>query len=153
MALPKNQINFIVELMGAWSLDGTEAKYSHVVTYCPNDQVYYGEWDKALLNRLASLGVIILLGEADEDLDGGIKMLRLRERDDFLASFESGIKEAQNNNDLHYADYASNQYAFTAGHQHFHNCNGKRKVTYSQEDECVCHGFICEDTQEIYHQG
>lgn len=153
MALSKSQLNFIVDLMGAWPMDGSEPTHHHAVTYCPNDQVYYGEWDKTLLNRLVSLGVIILVGEEDEDKEGGIKMLRLRERDDFLSSFESGVKEAKNNNGLDYADYVSNQYAFTAGHQQWHQCNGKRKVTYSLKDEDVCHGFPCEDTQDIYHQG
>ncbi|GAL07918.1 hypothetical protein JCM19237_298 [Photobacterium aphoticum] len=147
--IPKAQLLLVVSLMEAMPLDGTHYKYHHAITYCPNDECYYGYFDQATLNRLQAVGVITILGQHDDDM----QCIKLIERDDFLASFAAGVSEARNGSDLHYADYNSNQYAFTAGYQHYQNRNKKKRATaYSLDGENVCHGFVLEDTGEVWKQ-
>lgn len=150
MSIPKKQLNLVVELMEALPLDGTKYEFHPDVTYCPHDEVYFGYFDTSIINKMQQIGVITILGHHDDEQQA----IKLVERDDFLASFAAGANEARNGNDMLYADYNSNQYAFTAGYQHWTNRCGKSKkpAQYSTEREYVCHGMICEDTNEIHRQ-
>lgn len=133
-------------------MDGTEYQAPPQVELIPNDEVYVGYFDTGIINKLQALNVITLLGVHDDDKQA----LKLVERDDFLSSFEAGVREARNGSDLHYADYANNQYAFSAGYEHWHNRNKKAlkgKLThYSSDVEYVCHGFIDKATGEVHKQ-
>lgn len=150
MPIPKKQLNFVVELMEALPLDGTQYEYHPDVSYCPHDEVYFGYFDIDVINKMQQIGVITIVGHHDDEQQA----VKLVNRDDFLSSFAAGASEARNGNDLLYADYNNNQYAFSCGYEHWHNRNSKKKrpPAYSTAKEYVCHGFICEDTGEIWHQ-
>lgn len=150
MSIPKKQLNFVVELMEALPLDGTKYEFHPDVTFCPHDEVYFGYFDETVIDKMQQIGVITIVGHHDDEQQA----VKLIERDDFLSSFAAGASEARNGNDLLYADYNSNQYAFTCGYQHWQNRCAKRKkpAQYSAEREYVCHGMFCEDTNEIHQQ-
>lgn len=150
MAIPKKQLSFIIELMTALPLDGTKYEYHPDVTYCPHDEVYFGYFDLTILDKMQSIGVITILGSHDDEQQA----VRLVERDDFLAGFAVGASEARNGNDMLYADYNSNQYAFTCGYEHWQNRNRKKGKlpAYNSDNEYVCHGFIDGATNEVFKQ-
>ena len=150
MAIPAKQLNLIVELMCALPIDGTKYEYHPDVELIPSDEVYIGYFDETILNKMQSIGVITIVGHHDDEKQS----IKLVERDDFLAGFAVGASEARLGNDMLYADYNSNQYAFTAGYQHWTNRNSKRNKPprYNSENEYVCHGFIDQSTSEIHQQ-
>ncbi len=134
-------------------MEAKEIESPHAeVELITNDEVYVGYFDTATLNRLQAIGVLTIVGEFDD----GRQALKLVERDDFLASFAAGVSEARNGSDMHYADYSNNQYAFSAGYEHWHERNKKAlkgKLThYSGDAHSVCHGFIDADTGDIHRQ-
>lgn len=137
--------------MEALPLDGV-TKYEHYVDvyYCPFDDVYCGYFDSCILDKMQSIHVITIIAIHDDESYA----IRLNERSDFLSSWESGVSEARNGEDMLYADYNNNQYAFCAGYQHWKNRNTKKRnpPAYSLEKEYVCHGFICNDDGEIWYQ-
>ena len=116
------------------------------VEFIPDDEIYIGYFDTHARTRNYHV-----IGEHDDKC----QTLKINERDDFLASWSAGVNEARNGSDLHYADY-NNQYAFTAGYEHWHNRNKKalkgRLTHYSTSREYLCHGFSDENTGEIWHQ-
>ncbi|WP_413113394.1 hypothetical protein [Thaumasiovibrio sp. DFM-14] len=148
--IPKKQLNLVVSLMEALPLDGTKYELYPDVTYCPHDEVYFGYFDTTIIDKMQSIGVIKLLGVHDDEQQA----IQFVERDDFLASFAAGVGEARNGHDLLYADYSNNQYAFSAGYEHWHNRNSKKKKPpgYRLDKEYVCHGFKLEDTEEVWKQ-
>ncbi|MBS9898900.1 hypothetical protein ACSTIZ_02450 [Vibrio parahaemolyticus] len=131
---------------------GTVYEMPPQVEFIPHDEIYVGFFDTTIIDHMQGLGIITLLGVHDDERQA----IKLNERDDFLASWSAGVNEARNGSDLHYADYNNNQYAFTAGYEHWHNRNKKalkgRLAHYSISREYLCHGFIDEDTGEIWHQ-
>ncbi|MCG6387518.1 hypothetical protein K6U51_12675 [Vibrio fluvialis] len=133
-------------------MDGTQYETPPQVELIPNDEIYVGYFDRAIIDKMQAVGLIELVGVYDDERQA----LKLRQRDDFLSSWAAGVREARNGADLHYADYSNNQYAFSAGYEHWHARNKKAlkgKLThYSSESEYVCHGFIDAATGEIYHQ-
>lgn len=139
--------------MEAMPADGTEYEFPPQVTLIPNDEIYVGYFDTTVINKMQALNIITLLGVHDDEK----QVIKLVERDDFLSSFAAGVREARNGADLHYADYSNNQYAFSAGYEHWHNRNKKAlkgKLThYSSESEYVCHGFIDAQTTDVHIQG
>ncbi|WP_217521827.1 hypothetical protein [Vibrio metschnikovii] len=152
MPIPKKQLSLLVELMEAMPLDGTSYETPPQIAFLPHDEVYLGYFDTTIIDRMTSLGIIELIGVHDDDK----QEIKIKERDDFLASWEAGVREARNGADLHYADYSNNQYAFSAGYEHWHNRNKKAlkgKLThYSSDIEYVCHGFIDAATQSPHQQ-
>ena len=149
MAIPKKQLNFIVELMSALPIDGTQYQWQPEVSYCPHDFAYFGYFDKTIINKMQQIGVITIIGEHDDEMQSVL----LVERDDFLSSFAAGVREAMLGNDLHYADYNSNQYAFSCGYEHCKNrLKKKNTLPYNRNIEHVCHGFMCIDTNEYWNQ-
>ena len=150
MAIPKKQLNLIVELMEALPSDGTEYKYHPTVLLIPHDEIYVGYFDTTIIDKMQKTGVIELLGIHDDDQQA----IRIIERDDFLSSFAAGANEARNGNDLHYADYSNNQYAFSCGYEHWQNRNGKKKrpPAYDTNNEYVCHGFIMNAEGDLWKQ-
>ncbi|WP_318491935.1 hypothetical protein [Photobacterium leiognathi] len=150
MTIPKKQLNLIISLMEAMPLDGTKYSHQHDVYYDPNDEIYYGCFDVPTLHRLQSMHIITIVGEHDNEEQA----IKINHRLDFLTSFESGVTEARNGNDLYYADYASHQYAFTCGFEHYQNRLKKegRNVAYNIDKEYVCHGFNCTEHNDIWKQ-
>ncbi|EGQ9764631.1 MULTISPECIES: hypothetical protein [Vibrio] len=152
MAIPKKQLSLIIELMEAMPMDGTEYETPPQVELIPNDEIYIGYFDKTVIDKMQFVGLIELVGVFDDERQA----LKLIQRDDFLSSWEAGVREARLGNDLHYADYSNNQYAFSAGYEHWHARNKKalkgRMIHYSSEAEFVCHGFIDATTGEIHKQ-
>lgn len=133
-------------------MDGTVYEAPPQVELIPNDEIYIGYFDRTVIDKMQSLGLIELVGVHDNEQ----QVLKLCQRDDFLSSWEAGVREARNGADLHYADYSNNQYAFSAGYEHWHNRNKKAlkgKLThYSSAIEYVCHGFKDESTGDIHSQ-
>ncbi|UTM60431.1 hypothetical protein L4174_023900 (plasmid) [Photobacterium sp. CCB-ST2H9] len=150
MTIPKKQLNFVTQLMEALPLNGHVYELHPDVTFCPHDEVYFGYFDRTVINKMQEIGVITIVGHHDDEQ----MAIKLVERDDFLASFAAGANEARNGNDLLYADYNSNQYAFTCGWQHWHNRNTKTKKppAYNSDLEYVCHGMLDIGTNEIHRQ-
>ena len=150
MAIPKKQLNLIVELMEALPSDGTVYQYHPTVLMIPNDEAYVGYFDTTIIDKMQKIGVIELVGIHDDDQ----QVIRIIERDDFLSSFTAGANEARNGNDLHYADYSNNQYAFTCGYEHWHNRNSKKKKppSYDAQNEYVCHGFKMNNEGDLWKQ-
>ena len=152
MPIPKKQLSLLVELMEALPMDGTVYDTPPQIEYNAHDEAYLGYFDTTIIDRMQANGVIELIGvHSDERQE-----LRIKERDDFLSSWEAGVREARNGQDLHYADYSNNQYAFSAGYEHWHNRNKKAlkgKLThYSKEMEYLCHGFIDKDSGNTWQQ-
>ncbi|MCS0339548.1 hypothetical protein ND926_19010 [Vibrio diabolicus] len=100
MAIPKNQLSLIIELMEALPLDGTVYEMPQQVEFIPHDEIYIGFFDTTIIYRMQGLGIITLLGGHDDERQA----VKLNERDDFLASWSAGVNEARNGSDLHYAD-------------------------------------------------
>ncbi|AGG58073.1 hypothetical protein VPAG_00037 [Vibrio phage douglas 12A4] len=149
MAIPKKQLNLVISLMEALPLDGTKYEFHPDVVVIPHDEIYVGYFDTTIIDKMQRSGIITLVGVHDDEKQA----IKIIERDDFLSSFAAGANEARNGNDLHYADYSNNQYAFSCGYEHWHNRNGKKKPPdYSVEKEYVCHGFIMADTGEKWVQ-
>ncbi len=138
--------------MEAMPMDGTEYETPPQVALIPNDETYVGYFDTGVINKMQALNIITLLGVHDDEQQA----IKLVERDDFLSSFEAGVREARNGSDLHYADYSNNQYAFSCGYEHWHKRNKKAlkgKLThYSSEIEFVCHGFTDAATGDTHKQ-
>jgi hypothetical protein len=138
--------------MEALPMDGTEYDTPPQTEFIPNDEVYLGYFDVPTLHKLESLGVLVVIGEYDDERQA----VKLCERDDFLASWQAGASEARNGSDLHYADYSNNQFAFSAGYEHWQHRqkqSAKRGFNhYSSSLEFVCHGFLDGDTDELHRQ-
>lgn len=122
MPIPKKQLSLLVELMEALPLDGTAYETPPQIEYIPHDEIYIGYFDTTVIDKMQALGIIQLLAVQDDER----QVLKIIEREDFLASWAAGVNEARNGADLHYADYSNNQYAFSAGYEHWHNRNKRR---------------------------
>lgn len=133
-------------------LDGTEYEQPPQVAFVPNDEVYLGYFDTTIIDRMQGMKIIQLIGIHDDER----QEIKLIERDDFLSSWAAGVREARNGQDLHYADYANNQYAFSAGYEHWHNRKKRalkgKLVHYSSDIEYICHGFIDASNDTPYTQ-
>lgn len=152
MPIPKKQLSLLVELMEALPVDGTEYETPPQVEYIPHDEIYVGYFDTSIINKMQANGVIQLLGIHDDERQA----IKIVERDDFLASWEAGVREARNGSDLHYADYSNNQYAFSAGYEHWHQRNTKalkgKLNHYSSSIEYLCHGFFDQESGDVWQQ-
>lgn len=152
MPIPKKQLSLIIDLMEAMPMDGTEYETPPQVELIPNDEIYVGYLDTDVIDKMQAVGVLELVGVYDDERQA----VKILQRDDFLASWAAGVSEARNGSDLHYADYSNNQYAFSAGYEHFKNRQKKalkgRFTHYSSDIEFICHGFIDAATNDIYKQ-
>ncbi|TYK66917.1 hypothetical protein [Colwellia echini] len=120
-----------------------EASDNSVVFYDVETEQYRGFFNRAVVNKYIDLGALELVdGKGDE-----ITIL-LNNRDDFLSSFASGIREAANGNDQSYADYNANPFAFSVGFEHFHQMAKKKRPNV----DYICHGFERADTGLIHQQ-
>lgn len=133
-------------------MDGTEYETPPQVELIPNDEIYIGYFDTTVIDKMQAVGLIELVAVFDDERQA-LKIIR---RDDFLASWEAGVREARNGSDLHYADYSNNQWAFSAGYEHWHGRNKKamkgKMAHYSSDIEFVCHGFIDAATGDTHQQ-
>lgn len=133
-------------------MDGSQYDTPPQVEFIPNDEIYIGYFDTTIIDKMQAVGLVELVGVFDDERQA----LKIIQRDDFLSSWAAGANEARNNNDLHYADYSNNQYAFSAGYEHFKNRQKKalkgRFTHYSSDIEFICHGFIDAATNDIYKQ-
>ncbi len=152
MPIPKKQLSVIVELMEALPADGTQYETPPQIEFIPNDEVYIGYFDTSVINKMQAVGLVELIGVYDDERQA----LKIVQRDDFLSSWAAGVSEARIGSDLHYADYSNNQYAFTAGYEHWHNRKNKalkgKLVDYSSDIEYVCHGFKNAANGDIHFQ-
>lgn len=148
MAIPKKQLQLIVELMEA--LPPGDYLSPPAIQILPNDELYVGYMDERALERLEAMGIVRLVCTHDD----GDHVVKLVEREDFLSSFEAGVSEARNGSDMHYADYSNHQFAFSCGYEHYINrTKSKRKFPdYSFQEGYVCHGFDLADTGERWKQ-
>ena len=113
------------------------------VYYDNETEQYTGAFNESVVNKMIDQGVVELVSN-----ENYLITLLLNNRDDFLSGFASGVNEARLGRDQYYADYNANPFAFSVGYEHYlhHNKKKRNQIDY------VCHGFICDDTGEIYHQ-
>lgn len=123
--IPKKTREFFVSLMEAME-EGTPVIYER------ESDRYSGIFCEKIINRYIEEGVVELVEEVD-----GVVTIILNGRDDFISGFARGVQEAKNGNDLLYADYNANPFAFSIGYEHYKKVSGKKGVPAGY----VCHGF------------
>ncbi|MBU3002006.1 hypothetical protein [Paraglaciecola arctica] len=113
-------------------MEATNNNNTSQVRYDPRTDNYRGSFNLTLLNKFIDEGVFeVVSNDAD-----GIEIL-MNNRDDFLSSFASGVKEAKLGRDQYYADYNANPFAFSVGYEHFMHMNKKPKKL----EGYACYGF------------
>lgn len=141
MAIPKKQREFFVSLMEATGHGDT------TVIYDAETDAYHGTFNSDIVDKLKALGAVLVV-------DGKLgRTVLINERLDFLSGFSAGVLAARNGDDLSYADYCSNPYSFNCGYEHYQWRAKKCKRTpYDERIGYVCHGFICDESGDIYKQ-
>lgn len=145
MSIPSPMLRVLVSMMEA-----SEGIYASV-TYCPDTDTYSGVSACPGVTKLERRGIIEVIDVVPGALGDNLQ-IRLNERPDFLAGFAAGALGHRNGQDLYYADYSSNPFAFTCGWQHAKARSKRSNIPYSEARGIVCHGFPCEDTNEIHKQ-
>lgn len=120
-----------------------EAGENSVIAYDIETEQYRGYFNSTVVDKYIELGALALV----EAVSGEITIL-INNRDDFLSSFASGIREAKLGNDQSYADYNANPFAFSVGFEHFHQITKKKRPNH----DYLCHGFENNDTGLIHQQ-
>ncbi|MCK8586385.1 hypothetical protein [Yersinia ruckeri] len=103
--------------------------------------------NKKAIENIVKAGIATV--EMDELGNEGIELVA---RADFLNSFVDGIKSAGIGEDTGYSSYCSCPIAFIAGHQHYTAHRKYKGMAYRLDQGRVCHGMVCEDTGEAWHQ-
>jgi len=119
-----------------------EATEASPVLYDVETEQYSGNFNSTVVDKYIGLGALELV-EGVNDIT-----ILINNRDDFLSSFAAGAREAKNGSDQSYADYNANPFAFSVGHEHFHQISKKKR----QVSGYICHGFERDDTGIIHQQ-
>jgi hypothetical protein len=120
-----------------------EATDDTPIAYNIETEQYSGFFNSTVVDKYIELGALELI----ESGTGPTNIL-LNNRDDFLSSFASGVREAKNGSDQSYADYNANPFAFSVGFEHFHQISKKKRQLIGY----ICHGFERDDTGLIHLQ-
>lgn len=120
-----------------------EATDDTPIAYDIDTEQYSGFFNSTVVDKYIELGALELI----ESGTGPTNIL-LNNRDDFLSSFASGVREAKNGSDQSYADYNANPFAFSVGFEHFHQISKKKRQLIGY----ICHGFERDDTGLIHLQ-
>ena len=120
-----------------------EAAEDTAVSYEVETEQYCGYFNSAVVDKFIKLGALELVEETDDAIT-----ILINNRDDFLSSFASGIREAKIGNDQSYADYNANPFAFSVGFEHFHKIAKKKRP----DPDYICHGFENTETGLIHQQ-
>jgi len=120
-----------------------EATNDSPVLYDVETEQYSGCFNRVVVNKYIELGALELV-----EGGCGLTIILVNNRDDFLSSFAAGVREAKNGNDLSYADYNANPFAFSVGYEHFHQISKKKRQLIGY----ICHGFENDDTGLIHIQ-
>ncbi|WDE04320.1 hypothetical protein SG34_023720 [Thalassomonas viridans] len=136
--ISKKVREFFVSLMEA-RVDGEAGG----VCYDPETEQYTGVFNPSVVNKFIDEGVLELVSN-----DGGLTIILLNNRGDFLSGFASGVSEAKLGRDQYYADYNANPFAFSVGYEHYQQLSKKKRPVPGY----LCHGFVDEQTGEIHKQ-
>ncbi|MBA6391617.1 hypothetical protein H4J38_12650 [Colwellia sp. BRX10-3] len=120
-----------------------EATDDTPVAYDVETEQYSGFFNSTVVDKYIELGALELI-----ESGAGPTTILLNNRDDFLSSFASGVREAKNGSDQSYADYNANPFAFSVGFEHFHQISKKKRQLIGY----ICHGFERDDTGLIHLQ-
>jgi hypothetical protein len=120
-----------------------EAGDNQPVSYDNETEQYSGYFNNVVVNKYIELGALELV-----EANGDASTILINNRDDFLSSFASGVREAINGSDQSYADYNANPFAFSIGYEHFVSLNKKPK----QLQGYICHGFENDLLGEVHCQ-
>ena len=120
-----------------------EATGDSPVCYDVETEQYRGSFNATVVDKYIELGAL-----EHVESDTGATVILLNNRDDFLSSFASGVREAKNGNDQSYADYNANPFAFSVGFEHFHQISKKKR----QLAGYICHGFENDETGLVHSQ-
>jgi len=120
-----------------------EAADDSAVSYDVETEQYRGFFNNTVVNKYIELGALELV-----EAGSGETTILINNRDDFLSSFASGAREANNGSDQSYADYNANPFAFSVGFEHFHQLAKKKRPVSGY----ICHGFENQDTGLIHQQ-
>lgn len=145
MSVSSAMLRVIVSMMEA-----SEGPYSPV-SYCQDEDIYSGVSACPGVTKLESHGFVEVIGVEPGALGDNLRV-RLCDRSDFLAGFAAGALAHRNGQDLYYSDYSSHPFAFTCGWQHAKARTKRTSTPYSEARGLVCHGFPCDDTNEIHKQ-
>lgn len=145
--IPKKLFELVVDLMEAQTEGHPVSEFGHKVSFSYEGDLYTGHFNSQAASQGEKLGLFTLT--ADET---GQPSLLIHDRDSFITSFAAGALEASRGNDIYYADYASSQFGFTAGYQHYQNRQSKKHCDYEYALGYYCHGFECIDTGEVFRQ-
>lgn len=147
VAIPKKLFALIIDLMEAHVEGHPLRAGGHPFTYHPEQECYLGAFNPSQIEALVKKGLLNIVTAED-----GSEAIAFPDRDSFIVSFAAGALDASRGNDPYYADYASNPFGFTAGYQHFIERKRAKTPAYVYSDGYYCHGFKCEDTDEVYLQ-
>lgn len=120
-----------------------EATDDTPIAYNIETEQYSGFFNSTVVDKYIELGALELI-----ECGTGPTNILLNNRDDFLSSFASGVREAKNGSDQSYADYNANPFAFSVGFEHFHQISKKKRQLIGY----ICHGFERDDTGLIHLQ-
>lgn len=120
-----------------------EAGDESPVHYDVETEQYTGYFNESVVDKYIDLGALELIEQNQEGT-----CLLLNDRDDFLSSFASGIREAKQGSDQSYADYNANPFAFSIGYEHFHQLAKKKRLPL----DYICHGFEHPITGLVHQQ-
>lgn len=134
--ISKKVREFFVSLMEA-NAENTAVSYEN------ETEQYTGVFNISLVNKFIDQGVIELVVN-----EAGLTTIILNNRADFLSGFASGVNEASLGRDQYYADYNANPFAFSIGFEHYLQRQKKKR----RGDAYLCHGFIFDESGEIYKQ-
>ncbi|MGL5103106.1 MAG: hypothetical protein ACRC6N_11370 [Plesiomonas sp.] len=91
----------------------------------------------------------LMIGAMKIDEHGNIG-IELVDRSDFLSGFSHGVNAARSGEGIEYSSYCSCPVAFLAGYKHYNNRLKHGGMAYRLEHGRVCHGMVCEDTNEVW---
>jgi hypothetical protein len=120
-----------------------EACDDAAVSYDIETEQYSGYFNNSVVDKYIELGALELVEGGT-----GATTILINNRDDFLSSFAAGVREAKNGADQSYADYNANPFAFSVGHEHFHQVAKKKRHISGY----ICHGFENDETGLVHQQ-
>lgn len=147
MKVSKRQMRFFTAAACAVPVE-LNSPYTHFA-YVDEAGNYSGEditGDSKALEQLSKMGMIRCIGDEDDFT------VAFADRSDFLSAWAAGARAAESGEGIEYSAYNANGMAFVAGHQHWHETQKPNHIPYKQQYNRFCHGFKCQDTNEIWMQ-
>ncbi|MEQ1966781.1 hypothetical protein ABLA30_07045 [Xenorhabdus nematophila] len=124
--------------------------FSDNSTYDANTNLYTGHditSNKAAVNEFVKTGLAVL--KIDEFGHAGLELVA---RPVFLSDFAEGVKSGRIGIGVEGCSNCAFPVAFLAGYMHYTDHQKFKSMPYRLDHGRVCHGMICEDTEEVWTQ-